>query len=273
MRGFTFGSGLRSLNNRWAWPLTAARTALDAALARLPNGWILAAKLDHLSSPRVNGIDFGDLRRLSPVSRLYGWDRGTPIDRHYIEQFLESHRDAIRGDVLEISENTYTRKFGGDRVTKSDVLHYDDPSPPATVVGDLTNAPQLPSQGFDCVIITQTLMLIYDFNAAVETLHRILKPGGTVIATMPGLTQIADPPWRKTWHWGFTQSSGQRMFEDVFGVGKVDCQSFGNVLASTSFLQGLAAEELTSRELDFNDPDYQMLIGVVATKPPAANAG
>jgi hypothetical protein len=216
--------------------------------------------------PRVGKVDMGALRRLAPISTMYGWDRGTPVDRYYIEAFLARHQDAVRGHVLEISEDTYTRKFGGERVSKIDVLHYDNPAPPATLTGDLTDAPHIASGTFDCVIITQTLMLIYDLPAAIRTLHRILKRGGTVLATMAGLTQIADPEWRDTWYWGLTRGSGRRIFADVFGQQNVEVKSYGNVLATIAFLHGLSQQELTRRELDHEDPDYQMLIGVSARK-------
>ncbi|MEO0525283.1 MAG: methyltransferase domain-containing protein [Pseudomonadota bacterium] len=216
--------------------------------------------------PPVRGVNFGDFRRLKPISRQYGYDRGDPIDRYYIEKFLHAHRHIIVGRVLEVSENTYTRKFGGDNVEVSDVLHYDDPSPPATLTGDLTDAAHIPSDHFDCIIITQTLMLIYDLPAALETLHRILKPGGTVLATLPGLSQIADPAWLHTWHWGFTYGSAERLFENAFPDGEVEVKTFGNVLSTIAFLQGLAQEELTPEELDHNDPEYQMLIAVAARK-------
>lgn len=244
----------------------ALRGLAGAAAAVLPVRWGLTAKLERFASPPVHGVDFGALRRLRPVSNLYGWDRGTPVDRYYIEKFLDGHREAIRGRVLEISENTYTKKFGAGRVTGSDVLHYNDPAPPVTIVADLTNAPEIEDNSYDCIIITQTMMMIYDYKAAVETIHRILKPGGTVLATMAGLTQIADPPWRDSWYWGFTKGSATRIFNDTFTDGQVEVQVYGNVLSTISFLQGLAAEELTKSELDFGDPDYQMLIGVAATK-------
>ena len=50
---------------------------------------------------------FGDLQRLSPISREFGLDRGLPIDRFYMERFLAAHAHHIRGAVLEIGEPTY----------------------------------------------------------------------------------------------------------------------------------------------------------------------
>jgi hypothetical protein len=71
---------------------------------------------------RLSGIRFGMLRTVFPTSRVFGIDRGLPINRYYIEKFLARHAADIRGRVLEVADNAYTRKFGGDRVVTSDVL-------------------------------------------------------------------------------------------------------------------------------------------------------
>ena len=44
---------------------------------------------------------------LQPVSREFGADRGQPLDRYYIEQFLSTYQADIRGDVLEVEESLY----------------------------------------------------------------------------------------------------------------------------------------------------------------------
>ncbi|MDP2660390.1 MAG: methyltransferase domain-containing protein, partial [Dehalococcoidia bacterium] len=133
--------------------------------------------------PPVGRMPLGALRRLQPTSRMFGTDRGRCIDRYYIENFLASHAPDIRGLVLEIGDDTYTRRFGGDRVAKSDVLHFQQGNPGATIVADLTCANHIPSESFDCIILTQTLQFIYDVRAALATLSRILKPGGVLLAT------------------------------------------------------------------------------------------
>jgi glycosyltransferase involved in cell wall biosynthesis len=217
--------------------------------------------------PRVGRVRFGSLRRLTPISRTFGFDRGLPIDRHYIERFLSAHAADIRGDVLEIGDDTYTHRFGGDRVKKSDVLHVTEGNPKATIVGDLTCATHIASDSFDCVILTQTLHLIYDVRAALKTLHRILKPGGVLLATCPGISQISNDRWRESWYWAFTQLSARRLFEEIFPRQNVYVQVCGNVLTAIAFLQGLAAEELWQAELDYRDAHYEVSILVRAIKP------
>jgi SAM-dependent methyltransferase len=216
-------------------------------------------------SPRVGRVRFGDLRRLQPVSREFGYDRGLPIDRYYIARFLAARADDIHGRVIEIGDDAYTRRFGGARVTRRDVLHV-EPVPGATFVGDLACADHLPSDAFDCVILTQTLHLIYDVRAALATVHRILKPGGRLLATAPGISQISDDQWRTYWCWSFTIRSLRQLLTETFLKGEVVVEAYGNVLAAIAFLHGLAAEELDSDELAYRDPAYELLITAHARK-------
>jgi SAM-dependent methyltransferase len=170
--------------------------------------------------------------------------------------------------VLEIGESTYTRRFGGDQVSRIDVLHVTPGSPDATIVADLSQGHELPSSAFDCVLLVQTLHLIFDAAAAIGTLHRILKPGGVLLATFPGISQRSRDEWRESWYWGFTSLSAGKLFGRVFDEANVAIGARGNVLASSAFLYGLAAAELTPQELDYTDDQYETLITVRATKAP-----
>lgn len=218
-------------------------------------------------TPPPGRIRLGSLQRLRPISRSWGFDRGLPIDRYYIERFLSTHARDIRGRVLEVKDNHYTLRFGRDHVTESDVVNVTNGTPLTTIVADLTSAECIESDSFDCIILTQTLHLIYDAPAALRTLYRILRPGGVLLLTVPGISQIARDP-ANGWHdcWRFTAYSTQRLLEDVFAAGNVDVQASGNVLASTAFLHGLAAQELATEQLDYRDDDYQMLITARAVK-------
>ncbi len=136
-----------------------------------------------------------------------------------------------------------------------------------TIVADLADAAHIPSDSFDCIILTQTLQYVYDVPAALRTLQRILKPGGILLATFPGLTQIVEVSFGDHWYWGFTRASASRLFGDAFGGGNVEVRSHGNVLSTISFLHGIAREELCEEDLDLHDGQYQLLVSVRATKP------
>jgi SAM-dependent methyltransferase len=171
--------------------------------------------------------------------------------------------------VLEVKDAAYTRRFGGERVEVSDVLDVDPTNRDATLIDDLTSGALLPDDAFDCIVLTQTLHLIFDVHAAARTLHRILKPGGVLLLTVPGITQIPRAE-SSYWYWSFSPLAAERLFRDAFAGGTVDVASHGNVLAAAAFLYGLAERELRDDEHDANDPDYPVTITVRAVKAPRA---
>lgn len=210
---------------------------------------------------------FRCLRRLTPLSRRFGYDRGLPIDRHYIEHFLNREASSIRGRVLEIGDNDYTKRFGGDRVTTSDVLHVERGHPAATIVADLQSAPEIGSASFDCIIFTQTLQFIFDTAATVQTLHRLLEPGGTALVTTAGISPIVRRDQERFGeYWRFTSQSLRRLFESSFQPADVSVSTYGNVLVAAALLYGLSVEDLRPEELSFHDPDYEVTIALRSTK-------
>jgi SAM-dependent methyltransferase len=256
--------------------MTAERNSLVRRAARRylpePVKADLYRRYRRLRLPRVIAR-VGTPRRLLPVSRVFGFDRGNPIDRYYIDNFLGRHSGfseytpgAIHGHVLEIGDDTYTRQFGLG-VDRVDILDASPENPRATIVADLTDGTNLPSETYDCVICTQTLPFIYDVEAAIQTIHRILKPGGTALVTVPGISQICRPDI-DSWgdYWRFTTLSARRLFEEAFDPANITVNCYGNVLTASAFLFGLAVEDMSRRELDLHDPDYQVTIGLKAVK-------
>jgi len=210
--------------------------------------------------------DLGDLRRITPIDPNWGYERGTPIDRVYVESFVGGHAADIRGRVLEIAAPDYTTRYGVG-VDRVDILMAKEGNSQATIVADLTDAPQVPDDTFDCAIVTQTLQFVYDVRAAFSTLNRVLAPGGVLLATVPGLTRISPPEdeeWGEWWH--YTSRSAKRLAEEAFGVGNAEVKSYGNVLSAAGFLYGLAASDLRPDELEAHDRLYEVIVGIRAVK-------
>lgn len=212
-------------------------------------------------------ICFGTLRSTEPVNLAFGIDRGTPVDRRYIDAYLSAHSDKIYGRVLEIGDRAYTTTYGGSRVTISDILNYDDSSPGATFIGRIENCPQIPDNTFDCIILTQTLHYVFNMFDAVKEIHRILKPGGSVLCTVPGLSQVSRYDmdcWGDRWR--MTSLSISELFALAFNTHDIEVETYGNALAALCFIEGIPAEKLRAKELTAHDPDYQILVCATATK-------
>lgn len=205
-------------------------------------------------------------RRLLPLSNNFGFDRGQPIDRYYIDRFIKRHREDIRGRVLEVGDRNYTLRWS-DAVEESDVLDVPTGNPEATFVDDLAVGDTLPGDTFDCVILTQTLQYIYDMPAAVATLRRILKPGGVALVTVPAIAPLIDHDWNVPVYYSLTRQLCEKMFGDAFPGCPVDVATHGNVLIASEFLYGRASEELSRDLLDFQDDRFPILVTVKVRKP------
>jgi SAM-dependent methyltransferase len=203
-------------------------------------------------------VEWGGLRRTEPFSRNWGEERGHPVDRVYIERFLEAHVADIRGDVLEIEGPLYTTRYGGDRVTSAHVLDLDADNPKATIIGDLGSPDTLAAESLDCVVLTQTLQFVGAAGQAIENVYRALKPGGVLLLTVPGISQL-ERQWDDLWRW--TPLGLRRFLDNVLPAeAERAFEEHGNVLTSIAFLFGLAAEDLSSGEYDVDDPMYPLVI-------------
>ncbi len=191
---------------------------------------------------------------LEPMSRRWGFERGTPISRWYIDRFLEANRQDIKGSVLEIKNARYTKSLGYD-ITHSDILDIDRSNSDATIFADLATADQVPSEKYDCFILTETLQFVFDLESAIAHAHRILKPNGILLVSVP-CVQPRDDELAAFDHWRFTILGCEKLFAKAFGSENVSVEGYGNYAASVGMLSGLAVEELPSEALTLHDGKY-----------------
>jgi SAM-dependent methyltransferase len=201
----------------------------------------------------------GQIASTAPLSDQFGFDRGTPIDRYYIERFLRANADDVHGRVLEIGDSSYSQAFGSNRVTQQDILHVHAGHSGATIVGDLCDSETLPTAAFDCIILTQTLHLIFDMALAISQLHRALRPGGVLLLTVPGITPVDRGEWKTSWYWSLTGAALSRLLSGPFAPTHVEVTTYGNLFAATAFLHGAAVEEVSLRKLDKLDDTYPVI--------------
>ncbi len=242
-------------------------TLLARLLESLRKSRPSAAILRSTRRPRIGHIDFGDFSSLDPISNNWGFDRGQPIDRFYIETFLDRCSSDIQGRVMEIGASTYCDRFGTESVEQIDVLDVDPSNPRATVVADLVDAPTLQDNSYDTVICTQTLQLLKDPRAGVATIHRILRPGGVALVSVPTLSRLADGEKLSGLdRWRFTEAGVHELLVAYFESTNLQIDAFGNLISAIAFLEGLSVEDLEPRDLDHFDSTFQILVTARAQK-------
>jgi SAM-dependent methyltransferase len=214
----------------------------------------------------LGSVDWGTLRRQEPISNRWGFDRGQPIDRYYIENFLARHADDIRGHCLELMNADYTHGFGKERITQADVLDINPRNPKATIVGDLLDPATLAPATYDCIILTQTLQVLFHPGLALRHCSSALRPGGVLLVTVPCFCRYSPHPVD---YWRFTASSLSRLIEENTDDDADDVASYGNLIASIGFLQGMATSELQPEELDLQDDRFPIVATARLRKPQA----
>jgi glycosyltransferase involved in cell wall biosynthesis len=241
-----------------------ARRGLRRLVRKLPNSLGRMFGEDFWE-PKLGKVRFGDFARTKPIAIDYGYHRGKPVDRYYIEKAISAHSENVRGHVLEVCDPDYTIAFGAHRVTQSDVLDIDPQNPKATIIGDLGTVGSLPEGTFDCIILTQTLQFIRRPDNAIENLYRALSPGGCLLITAPGISLLGSGEI-KYWYWTFTELSLRTLLSDRFGEDSVEVNARGNVYAAISFLTGLTLADIETDKLEYNDPSYPVTVFGFARK-------
>lgn len=216
--------------------------------------------------PEIGEVQWGDLRRLSPLSNVFGQDRGTTIRRYYIDKFLKDNCNCITGTVLEVGDDTYSQKFGQPGV-RVDVLNLDTSGLKGSLVGNLVTGEGLPKNRYNAIILTQVLHVVPDMEAALRNIFSALVPEGVLLATVPVITQVSRYDMDR-WgdYWRVTDKALKLLADKNIPNCQTTISTYGNHLTAIAALTGLAAEELTQIELDYFDPDYQILIGMYSKK-------
>lgn len=225
---------------------------------------MLKARLLEMARPAVRFLRPPPPSHLKPVSRRWGYERGTAIGRWYLDRLLEEHRADVTGVVLEIKNRRYTEGVGHD-VIVADVLDIDPTNTLANIVVDLAQADCVPADKYDCFILTETLQYIFDLQSAIGHAHRVLKPGGILLAGVPNISP-QDSELAEVDCWRFTKRGCELLFGNVFGNENVDVRGFGNFASCISSLSGVAVEELPLEELEVHDQKYTQGLFIRAQK-------
>jgi SAM-dependent methyltransferase len=208
---------------------------------------------------RLNRPRWGNFRRLEPFSAYYGFERGSPVDRFYIERFLAERARDIHGAVLEVGHPRYARAFEDATAERVEIVDIDAANPDATIVADLSEAGSLPTGRFDCFILTQTLQLVPELEVALQNAWQSLASGGVLLLSVPGITR-ADPEHVEADRWRFTAAGLETLIARTCVDGSREVVGYGNLISAVAFLMGLAAEELDEEELKAKDPHFAVVV-------------
>lgn len=205
---------------------------------------------------------WGNLRRTEPFSSQFGFERGTPIDRFYVDRFLHAERAVIRGAVLEIQVSGHANKYGHD-LTRVDTLDISPRFSP-TYHCDLADAgPIVPSDTYDCFLLPNTLSHIVRIEEALVQALRVVKPGGVILASVANLLRLTSEDEDL---WRMTAAGWRHVLSRVWPGCAIDVRAHGNCLAAVAALYGLAVEELTRKELEVQDVRFPVLTTIKCVK-------
>jgi len=187
-----------------------------------------------------------------------------PLDRHFIEDFLERNSVDIQGACLEVLDRRYTMRFGGEAVISTDVLDIDRKNETATIIDDLRDARSIASDTYDCIVLTQVLQFIDEPAAAIAECHRILKQNGVLLITLPSISRADCASGNERDYWRFTQAGARHLLSKHFE--DLSIETYGNARTGMYFYAGFAQEDTPAKLLRINDPDFPTIISVRAKK-------
>jgi SAM-dependent methyltransferase len=195
-----------------------------------------------------------------PVSRTFGYERGVPIHRYYVDRFFEAHAHRIHGRCLEFQNSGYVHR---GRPTRIDVLDLSADNPNATIVADLTQPNDIPSDTFDCIVCVHVLHLVYEADVFTRELHRLLAPEGTLLVAVPG-TSMIDPNWTEYRRW--TPLGIRTLLGQFFQSSNIQVECYGNSLAAAAEMRGLASDEIAPWDLEARDDIFPVEVCGLAVK-------
>ena len=209
----------------------------------------------------ISGMD------INPISEQFATERGTPVDRYYIQNFLKNHSQYIKGNVLEIEDNSYTKQFGKNAVEKSIVMDVCSTVPIVDFNANLESGEGIKNEIADCFILTQTLMYIFDLKSAAKNISRLLKCNGVALITCSGISQNSQRCMDNYGaYFNFNTAVFERMFEEQKDMQIVEVGSYGNVKTVSAHINGLCCEDLREEDFISNDKYYPLIVYAVVKK-------
>ena len=213
-----------------------------------------------LLSPKINTIDWGDLKRRFPLCNLFGFTRGIPIDRYYLDKFISEIRPQVTGTVLEVGGLLQNRElYQFSQATEYHTLDI-AANPGVTQIGDVHDLAMFKPNSLDAVVIFNVLEHCHNPWIVVKNIYIWLKEGGKCFCMVPSAQRLHDFPGD---YWRPLPDGMQQLFQD-FRQRKL--YVYGNPMTVIASFMGISAQELSHEELNDFHPDYPVTTCMVARK-------
>lgn len=204
----------------------------------------------------IGQVKFGDLRRVTPLFPNHESAGSMAVDTYYISSFLRREANNINGRILA-GDLFFHLNIDIGNLTP---LLFDDEE-------DFLNALEnLKAESFDGIILIQELQLVYELQRVFRLLHRALKAGGTLLATVPGTCHSNPRPEGFPGYRAFTPLSLRKQAEEIFSAKNIAVEGYGNVLAATAMLHGFSSTQFRPAELQDHDRQYPLIISLKAVR-------
>tara|TARA_Y100000385_G_scaffold274995_1_gene318802 strand:+ start:293 stop:985 length:693 start_codon:yes stop_codon:yes gene_type:complete len=203
-----------------------------------------------------------DLNNNDFISNDFGFGRGTPIDRYYLEIFLKTNQKYFIGESLEFGSDFYLKKYN-NRIKSFDVFtsFLDKKNSKNIIKGDLSLIEDLPKEKYDFIVCTNVLNFIYEIDSAIKGLHKMLKKNGICLISLAGFSTHVSRYDMDKWgdYWRLSKKTAIKIFKkNNFEI--EECNSYGNVYLASAQMKGFCVEDIDNEMLKNVDNDYQMLI-------------
>lgn len=209
--------------------------------------------------PRTR-VNFGDFNRRSPFCSRWGATRGGAIDRYYIDRFIKENLRGTRGRYLECGGRVYRQFIPDEGLLTYDVIDSNPQALGVTIFSDLQNFRDTIPYRFDFIICTQVLQYVEAPARAIDELHHVLNPGGTLLLSVPFIEKdFAEMSDR----WRFSRRSVAELLGSFCSV---HVESRGNLFSSLSYLAGLGLDDVECNDLDGSDDAFYQVVVATAVK-------
>ena len=207
----------------------------------------------------VGSINLGSFANGKPFCHEFGYTRGTPIDRVFLDVFIDTIRDQVYGATLEI---------GGRKEDKS-LYRFQNAEPFETLdveagsgadhVGDAHCITLFRPGSWDSILAFNVLEHCERPWIVVSNFLYWLRPGGMAFCVVPNAQRLHRGPRD---YWRILPDAASSLFSDFE---EVTILRYGNLLTSQAAMSGIAAEEL-HYAMAYSDRDYPTVTCISARK-------